>query len=283
MLKDSFNYMIGIVTYNPDINRLALCIEKITQNNHRLIIVDNGSKNVESIKKIIYEIKSVSLIENKINYGVAKALNQIFGKAQIHGCEWVLVLDQDTIIPDNLIERYKQVVYENRADLAIICPLIHDESTNITWPVLGGDESERYVEKCITSASFNSIKMWERVGGFDENLFIDEVDHDYCYRVRKEGGKILLVNGVIISHIIGNSKAYTILGRTIIVRNHSAFRKYYITRNMLIIDRKQHGKITIRTMAHCVLFLMKIMVFENDKKKKILASCKGIRDGVRGL
>lgn len=283
MEENRFSYIIGIVTYNPQIERLAQCVRKAAGNHQKLVIVDNGSSNIESIKGILGDIQTASLIENKTNCGIAKALNQIFRLAKQQGYEWVLTLDQDTIIPDNLLERYKQAICENGMQLAVLCPQIHDDATNITWPTLANDETGRYVERCITSASLNRVEMWERTGGFDERLFIDEVDHDYCYRVRKEGGNILLVNGAAIHHTIGNSKVYSVFGKKIVVRNHSAFRKYYITRNILLVDRKQNGKITFSALRHCVLFSIKTLLFEDNKVKKLLACMKGLADGVKGV
>lgn len=273
----------GIITYNPEIDRLSQCIQKAVQECQKVVVVDNGSANVGDIVQLVETFENSYIIENERNFGIAKALNQVFCEAVKQNYKWVLTLDQDTVIPDNLLERYSQAISNNFINLAIICPQIHDDLSKKTWPVLNEGERERYVEKCITSASLNNVKMWDAVGGFDEKLFIDEVDHDYCYRVRKSNGKILLVDNVTINHTIGNSKIYTILGKEIIVRNHSAFRKYYITRNILLVDRKQHKKITFLAIQHCVLFLVKTLIFEDQKKEKVVACFKGFMDGVKGV
>lgn len=273
----------GIITYNPEIDRLSQCIQKAVQECQKVVVVDNGSANVGDIVQLVETFENSYIIENERNFGIAKALNQVFCEAVKQNYKWVLTLDQDTVIPDNLLERYSQAISNNSINLAIICPQIHDDLSKKTWPVLNEGERERYVEKCITSASLNNVKTWDAVGGFDEKLFIDEVDHDYCYRVRKSNGKILLVDNVTINHTIGNSKIYTILGKEIIVRNHSAFRKYYITRNILLVDRKQHEKITFLAIQHCVLFLVKTLIFEDQKKEKVAACFKGFMDGVKGV
>ena len=273
----------GIITYNPEIDRLSQCIQKAVQECQKVVVVDNGSANVGDIVQFVETFENSYIIENERNFGIAKALNQVFCEAVKQNYKWVLTLDQDTVIPDNLLERYSQAISNNFINLAIICPQIHDDLSKKTWPVLNEGERERYVEKCITSASLNNVKMWDAVGGFDEKLFIDEVDHDYCYRVGKSNGKILLVDNVTINHTIGNSKIYTILGKEIIVRNHSAFRKYYITRNILLVDRKQHKKITFLAIQHCVLFLVKTLIFEDQKKEKVVACFKGFMDGVKGV
>ncbi len=275
--------MGGIITYNPEIDRLTQCIQKAAQECQKVVVVDNGSANFEDIVQLVEKFENSYIIKNESNFGIAKALNQVFHEAAKQNYDWVLTLDQDTVIPDNLMERYSQAISNVHINLAIICPQIHDDLSGKTWPVLNENERERCVEKCITSASLNNVKMWDAVGGFDEKLFIDEVDHDYCYRVRKSKGEILLVDNVTINHTIGNSKIYTILGKEIIVRNHSAFRKYYITRNILLVDRKQNGRITFLAIRHCALFLVKTLIFEDKKKKKAVACFKGFVDGMKGV
>ena len=197
--------MGGIITYNPEIDRLTQCIQKAAQECQKVVVVDNGSANFEDIVQLVEKFENSYIIKNESNFGIAKALNQVFHEAAKQNYDWVLTLDQDTVIPDNLMERYSQAISNVHINLAIICPQIHDDLSGKTWPVLNENERERCVEKCITSASLNNVKMWDAVGGFDEKLFIDEVDHDYCYRVRKSKGEILLVDNVTINHTIGNS------------------------------------------------------------------------------
>ena len=70
-------------------------------------------------------------------------------------------------------------------------------------------------------------------------LFIDEVDHDFCYRLVNAGFKIGISKDVVISHKIGETKVKKLLGKKIFIRNHSAFRKYYISRNIIYLSKKE--------------------------------------------
>ena len=38
----------------------------------------------------------------------------------------------------------------------------------------------------MTSGNLLNLKIAEKIGDFEEKLFIDEVDHDYCYRIRRK-------------------------------------------------------------------------------------------------
>lgn len=268
----------GIVTYNPEITLLNECVKSIASICEKILIVDNNSNNKKEISLLVSD--SVLVIENKNNEGVARALNQIFLKAKDLGASWVLTLDQDTIIPSNILEEYKDILI-NFSNVAIVCPRVHDMISGDLWPMVCDNEDNIYVNRCITSGSINSINAWEKVGGFDDYLFIDEVDHDFCIKIIDAGYKICLAKNVIISHKIGETEIKRILGKKIYVRNHSPFRKYYICRNIIYMSKKHFGKIKIGAIIHVLAFSGKTMIWEKDKKNKLIACIRGFRDGVR--
>ena len=72
-------------------------------------------------------------------------------------------------------------------------------------------------------------------------MFIDGVDFEFCYRMKKSGMNILRVNDVVLSHEIGNITVRHFLGFRVIVKNHSPFRKYYIAKNIIYMARKQNN------------------------------------------
>ena len=88
-----------------------------------------------------------------------------------------------------------------------------------------------FVDRCLCSSNIVSVKIWHSVGGFNEKLFIDEVDHDFCFRIRRTGYLIVQNNDIIFHHKIGDMKL-TLLPRP---NNHSDFRLYYIYRNTMYI------------------------------------------------
>src|SRR5699024_6976157 len=57
--------------------------------------------------------------------------------------------------------------------------------------------------ECITSASCTSIKAWEKIGGFDDWLFIDLVDNEFCKRLVASGYKILRLNHLVLDQEFG--------------------------------------------------------------------------------
>ena len=114
----------GIVTYNPDLNKLKATVYKLTDKVGRIYIVDNASENISEIKDFCDISRRVALIENDSNKGIATALNQIMTAADEDDFNWVLLLDDDSKISDNLIEG----LYEGTGfkDIGIVCPRIRD-------------------------------------------------------------------------------------------------------------------------------------------------------------
>lgn len=271
-------YLIGIVSYNPDEKNLKQTIYFLKKNDYHVLIVDNGSKNFDVVEKICNKY-GVDLVANNANFGIAKALNEIFSFAKENGFLWVLTFDQDSKINKSLLEAYEAC--RNIKNVGMYCPIVYDY---VSGMIVQGKKSlnhYRQIDKCITSGALTSVEAWSAVNGFDEYLFIDEVDNDFCYRLKLKNYKILLIGNVTLNHKIGRSRIINFLGKKMVIRNHSAMRKYYITRNRLYLDKKYYNKIKIKTMIKTILFIIKTLIFEKNRTKKFNACIKGMKDAIR--
>ncbi len=268
----------GIVLFNPDINRLNENISSIVVQCEHLYLVDNGSSNIETVKKMLKQFDdfNITLILNKKNMGIAKALNQITAKADDDGYKWILTLDQDSVAPNNIIQEFLK--YTNKRNVGIICPVISDRNKGIE---IYRKEGIIEQEECITSGALLYIDAWKKIGGFDESMFIDGVDFDICYRLRKHNFKILCVQNVILLHELGRIKYCRFLFWKVLVKNHSAFRKYYIARNTIYLARKKNScSEKIRSVFKEIKLILIVLAYEDNKKEKIQRIICGIRDGL---
>lgn len=266
----------GIVTYNPDIEILKNNITSVVKQVDYLIIVDNNSINIREIAFLVEDLDKVKLILNVENLGIARALNQVMEIAENDAIKWVLLLDQDTVISNNYVSNIKK--YFDISDVAIVTPKIIDRKNLIEYDT--SQVKEMFVSKCITSGSLNRLSVWRQIGGFDDSLFIDGVDHDYCFRVIKTGYKILKTNRVVIEHRIGDAKIFNLFGIKIKYFNHSPIRKYYIVRNILYFDKK-NNKVRLSTFLRIIKQYLFVLFFEENKAKKFFQMSKGVRDGIR--
>lgn len=266
----------GIVTYNPDISRLKENICSVDNQVNMIFLFDNGSDNVEKIELLLKELGGPFEIEkNGSNSGIAFALNRLIEKAYEKHYDWMLTLDQDTVVNNHLIEKYTPFL--NMPDVGLLSCQIKDRNVNIEpkkMPATGYQN----VKKCITSGTLTNIKKTLDIGGFDEKLFIDCVDDDICYTMKENGYRTIQINYIGILHEIGKSKAVKLGKNVYAVNNHNVLRKYYISRNSVYMIKK-HKLNPIKEYFYIYRRFLTVLFFEKNKKEKIVAMLKGIKDG----
>lgn len=266
----------GIVLYNPDLVRLDENISHIIKQVHSLIIVNNGSKNTTEIDKLLKKYPECKYIKFEENKGVAAALNRIVEECLKEKVEYVITLDQDSVCHDNLVENYRK--YLNLPQLGQLCCLYQDRN-------FIEDNSPQYdgvkeVSWCITSAALLNNNVWKEIGGFDERLFIDQVDYDICLSMREKGYKIYQAGFIGFLHEIGEGKKREFGKFHIKTWNHSPIRRYYGVRNAIWVGRKHKELNNIRVILGAVKHIFIIFIFEGDKYNKLKAGLRGLKDGI---
>ncbi|HEY5525405.1 MAG TPA: glycosyltransferase family 2 protein [Clostridium sp.] len=272
-------FVAGIVLYNPDLKRLKENINAIYSQVSKIVLIDNASDNIDEVENLYKGYKNIVIEKNTQNKGIARGLNQIVQFAEKEGYDWVLTLDQDSVSPNNLIEEYTKYLYIEK--LAIVSPIIIDRNRDYGNEscVLLENNKYSFIDTCITSASLINVSVCRKLNCFDEIMFIDGVDFDYCKRVVLNGYKIIRANAVSLIHEIGHIKIRKFLFWNVIVRNHSAFRKYYIARNILYFDNKYRKPGSRFTAYLRVLKLgLVTLLYEEDKINKIMAIAKGVHN-----
>lgn len=181
-----------IVLYYPDKNRLNQVVDAILPQVSRLYLVDNGVFDVwRQDDRIVY-------VRQARNTGVAGALNCALELAKEESMDWLVTLDQDTIVPNDLISGYQRLPMKILEQAAMLCPQI--DYHNRSRPV--ATSGYTIVDRCITSASCLHVARANLLK-FDERLFIDYVDYDYCMRLKEQGGSIVQVDSLIVDHQLG--------------------------------------------------------------------------------
>jgi len=88
-----------------------------------------------------------------------------------------------------------------------------------------------------------------------------------------------------MTHRIGQPTVRFIGPCAVTPTNHPAFRRYYITRNRFLVWRR-YGRTEPRYVLADILAsqkeLLKMLLFEEDRKSKVRAMLAGLRDGLRG-
>lgn len=243
-------YAAGIVLYNPDIKRLKENLDAVCGQVERVYCYNNGLQNAGEINALLNTYGNIRVIGTGTNVGIATALNELTKEAEKDNIEWILTLDQDSVVCDGMVEALAS--FKNEKDVAIICPAIEDiRRKNETLAVAQNTIDD--VEFCITSGSFMNIQKTLEIGGFDEWLFIGLVDNEICYRIKLNGYRIIRNNVMILNHELGNltpsrlENVYLRLGNLLhsetikklsYKRAVSPMRLYYATRNMIYLKKR---------------------------------------------
>jgi rhamnosyltransferase len=229
----------------------------------------------------------ISLILNSEDLGIARALNISIQRAATLGYRWVLLLDQDSRVDDDLLDTLL-AVQESHPEyrrLAIIGSGYRDLSSGWAEPhtdaALGNLWDE--VEWVITSGSLLSLAAYGVIGPFREELFIDYVDIEYCIRARASGFRVIKTRRSLMSHSIGAAKQLWIKKWT---THHSADRRYYFARNDTVMLREygnyKWGAWRIKSFFRSFRTIKRIVLYEQAKADKLIAVIRGWWVGVQG-
>ncbi|WP_349405598.1 glycosyltransferase family 2 protein [Clostridium perfringens] len=277
-----------IISYNCDYN-IVNSVKNIIDEVDKVYIVDNGSSSESlSILSELDNIKKINIIYNNENLGIAKALNIGIKEAKSENIEWILTLDQDSLCEKNMIDNifkyYQSLSYEEQKKVGILAP-IHRKIIDIKnikneavdKKMLAGKE----ILAEITSGNIVKMEVFEVCGYFEEKLFIDYVDFEYCLRIKQFGYKIILVENAILFHILGEPKELCIGKKKYIYSTHSEVRHYYMWRNRIYVWKKyiKHNySWVIKDFILCIRDFLKIIILEDNSIRKIKFSIYGIKD-----
>lgn len=243
-----------------------------------LFVIDNSTTEdrtlIARIKALSDKIVYRWMGENK---GLSAALNIACRMGLENQYDWMLTMDQDSsFLEDDLAALVDGIdTAEVRfGKLGIISPY-HVVSEHFDQL-----EHERYnlARYVMTSGNLLSLKAMAVTGPFEEKLFIDCIDMDYCIRLRKNGYQILQDNSIRLRHSLGNFQQGKLVALSVGYSNHSPLRRYYITRNRFFLI----GNYIVFDPLLCWLQLramlgdaVRILFFEQDKSLKFRAMLTG--------
>lgn len=265
--------LAGIVLFNPDIERLTKNISAIVNQVEFTLLIDNGSDNISDVKELLKKFPEVLLVELGVNKGIAFALNQIGQYALKHKFDYFITLDQDSVVMDGLVNEYKK--YLDLPNMGQLTNYIDDRNNPI-------DRSKIVLKEngAITSSALMPTDVYASGIHYDDELFIDKVDFDINIQLKKGGFKSYQIPYIGLLHEVGEQTEHSFLGLKIMTYNHSAMRRYFITRNSVYLIKKygfrEAGGFLIGDLSRFI----KTILYEKDKMKKNKASIKGLRDGI---
>lgn len=272
--------LTGLVTFNPDIDRLQENLSAIVSQDTDILIFDNGSKNFNEIENLASSLNCKTLSVKK-NRGIAYGLKVIMDYAMENDYEWVLSLDQDSVISKKLINKYKAYAGDIRIG-AITCYIIDrnfEESADQIYRK--GEDEIKQVKKCITSGCFMRVAAYAATDGYDVSMFIDYVDFDICYALLRAGYQIIKIPFKGLLHEDGHGTNVSFFGRKCIMYHKSSWRRFYMMRNEIYLSKKfPEIQSPFITTLRCLCNMFLVFVYEEDKVDKLRNGLKGAIQGI---
>lgn len=234
------------------------CLESISKlkiNNYKLeiIVVDNAAEEQ-------FKGEKVKIIRTEKNLGYAGGNNVGIKHALRHGADYIVILNNDTIVSPNLIVALLQT-FKETPNTGIISPKIyfapgfefHKERYKrqhlgkVIWYMGGKIDwnnilvSHKNVDE-VDKGQFNQTgdtdsasgacmmikkEVFEKIGLLDDTYFLYWEDADFSQRAKKAGFRVLCTPNAFIWHKASGSS-----------RIGGQLHDYYLTRNRLLFGMR---------------------------------------------
>lgn len=269
-----------IVTYEPEVDLLQANIAAVLGQVEGLVLIDNASSSLPAFLENLEP--GVEIHRQSENLGLSKAMNLAAVRARARGADAILMLDQDSVLSEGAVASLSAAL-SGHPECAIVAARMVHRNVDSTSGLSAG--TLEVVNACITSGSLIRFSDWAALGGWDEQLFIDYVDFDFCLRLRMRGRGIVIDQATTMGHSIGNARR---TGR-VVVWGHGAGRLERMANDVVLYARKHRRspaelQVVSRSVARAVVGLcwkaVVIVRYEQSKSAKLRALARGATKGL---
>lgn len=243
------------------------CVKSVLASSYlpeRVIVVDNGSSDGSASYIAKHFGNSIHLILNETNKGFAAGVNEGIRYALAHNADWVLLLNNDTIIAPDMIERLITVA-ECRPDIGILGPAIfYYNQPERVWRL--GDRHFRWLpiplkvparvlhkrkEEILPVDYVTGCGMLIRrqvflsIGLFDPNYFMYYEDADFCQRARRAGFSIVCVPAAKMWHKVSMSTSM-----------NPSYQHYLKTRSRVQFYRRHYSLLALGCLSVSIIWII---------------------------
>jgi len=208
-----------IVTHNPSLERFRVVLGSAAKQTNHVVIIDNNSRNRDEVEDLCVGIGNCDFVEVGFNSGVAHALRIGVGYADKYRPEWLLFLDDDTVLMDGAVNKALNIV---------------GNLPRVGAVLLGSGDGDCRIYEArygLFSGTLIRADVAVRVCCRDD-FFLDQADFDMYSRVRELGYLTLVIGCRLIDHRLGVRRWVPLISnRHGFVDYEPPWRYYYIVRN----------------------------------------------------
>lgn len=285
------------VCFHPEFELFRSAVEAMSCQVERTVVVNNGAD--AEVEQWLH-MNGIAILNYQKNVGVAAAHNKGIEWAIAHGMSYVILMDQDSIATPGMVATMAASAKQFKLDrikYAALGPKIVSMKSGEPHPIirLGLISNTRQydnamhkaveVDIIISSGTMIPLEVINTIGNMNEDLFIDNVDIEWCFRAKYKGYQLYIEPGAVLMHNLGDStKKIWLLGNMPMVL-HKPVRLYYMMRNRILLYSLAHTP-TIWVVHDIFRVAAKFLIFSlliSPRVKNSIMMLRGIADGVRGV
>jgi rhamnosyltransferase len=288
MLENSEIFTV-LVAYNRTRRDLSEAVEELLKQSSFVVICNNSKDD------LIFNHPRIKVLNFGDNLGIAKAQNIGMAWAFDQGADFILQMDHDSL-PDpdmvKLLHESYSALHSANYNVGIIGPRDYDRYTKKIHSTklnpascqkgkfIDGFDGLVIVNSIISSGSLISRKSYLEVGEMLDELFIDAVDFEYCWRLRAKGFLIVRNDKAKIAHRFGEGRK-SFLG-IFDVAVASPIRHYYQFRNVVYLFNRTYVPIEwkIRSILKMIFKMLFYPLFLNNGMDRLKFMALGVKDGL---
>lgn len=274
-----------IVAYLPDVEALFRKVEILKRCHVVPVVVNNSAHELP-------DSLGCEVLELGDNYGIATAQNKGIKHVRALSADIIMFFDQDSTISESLVEALVQPIKLKQAQMT--APVFFDEKQGFFYKIINisrfglviKHKLEQLPDKFTTNAVISSghtvnATVFDKVGLFADDFFIDYVDTEWCLRAAAAGFYTQICKHAVMQHSIGDK---VINLKFVKAPVHSPYRRYYRIRNAFLLLRKKHVPVglALREAAFSVVHQLVLIVACQNKWDYFRYLLLGVYDGIRG-
>ncbi|OAJ53992.1 rhamnosyltransferase [Paraburkholderia ginsengiterrae] len=283
-----------IILFHPSEEQVARAVAMQSACD-RLLVVDN-SPLPDARAAAMLSDAGVALLHYGNRHGIAGAFNHGLSALFEQHVDAVTLFDQDSEVPEGYFAVMRDRCASMSGQAFMAGPRIFDENDQRFLPELTTSglsvgrlqvEPGAALQRCaflISSGCVISREAFARLGRFDETLFIDHVDTEYCLRALLCNVPLYVVPSLVLSHRIGARRRHKWGSFELTTMNHAGFRRYYSARNAMQLALQYGLRLPVAVVPNVLTLwqIVQIVLLEQGKLAKLTAIALGVWDGLFG-
>lgn len=283
-MEQKIRSTIVIPNYNG-INYIEKCLRSLADEPVRIIVVDNGSE--DGSREVVQDkFPEVELICLDRNYGFCKAVNEGISRSKT---TYVILLNNDTMIEPGFVRaleqplEWRREIFSGSAQMRnMYQPELIDDAGDyycaLGWAFARGKDKplQEYQRGCRIFAACGGAaiyrrKIFDEIGGMDENHFAYLEDIDLGYRARLQGYYNVYIPKAVVYHA----------GSAVSGSRHNSFKVKLSAQNSVYLAYKNmpFGQLLLNMPLLFAGFVGKALFFaKKDLGRDYLT---GLRNGIR--